>query len=69
MAESLRPDSRPVSIGELSRLVRAIERLSTAVGANAIDLEKLHEEQRVQMKRIAQMQVELDTIKRTRKGA
>jgi hypothetical protein len=45
-----------------------MERLSTAVGANASDLEKVLEEQRVQMKRMAQMQAELDTIKRSAPG-
>lgn len=54
---------KPPSAAQFDRLVRAVERLTRVVERNASEIEKLRDEQRVQLTRMGQLQAELDAVK------
>lgn len=54
----------PLSVAQYRRVVASLERLTALVERNIADIEKIRDEQRIHLKRVGQLQVELDAIKR-----
>jgi hypothetical protein len=57
-------DAQDPKPNQNTRIVRSLARMASIVERVVLDVEEIREDQRVQFKRLAQLQAELDAIKK-----